>query len=119
MRTHSAPIALRNTQVTNSAPHFLLTLGFLLTVLGGLIIRQRVKPAGHPSDHSWARAFPARRAETLSLWTMNGTAIVLVFAPDLLSELALCVWMAIAAILYWYAAWNKPAEPLTSQRLRP
>lgn len=99
--------------------YFLLTLGFLLTILGGLIIRQRVKPAGQLTNSSWTQAFPAPLAETLSVWTMNGTAIVLVFAPDVLSELALCLWMAIAAILYWYAAWNKPAEPLTSQRLRP
>ena len=91
--------------------YFLLTLGFLLTILGGMLIRNRSKFLSRPPDQQRARSLLALLAETLSFWTMNAAALVLVFAPDLLSELALCIWLLIAAMMYWYAAWTKLDEP--------
>lgn len=96
-------------------PHFLLTLGFLLTTLGGLLIRKRMRHAGTPANPRWLKRLPASLAETLGLWTMNGAAIMIVFAPDALSELALCLWLLIAATLYWYAAWAEPPETSVKQ----
>ena len=91
--------------------YFLLTLGFLLTILGGMLIRNHSRLLSRPPDHQRARSLLALLAETLSVWTMNAAALVLVFAPDLLSELALCIWLLIAAMMYWYAAWTKLDKP--------
>ena len=95
---------------------FLLTLGFLLTVLGGMLIRRRTALVTLAPDRRWGKRFPPDLAETLSISTMNAAAVMLVFFPDLLSELALCLWLLIAALMYWYAAWAKPQQATVRQR---
>lgn len=95
---------------------FLLTLGFLLTILGGMLIRRRAALVTVAPDPQRRKRFPPDLAETLSLSTMNAAAIALVFVPDLLSELALCLWLLIAALMYWYAAWAKPQQATATQR---
>lgn len=98
-----------------SDPFFLLTVGFLFTILIGALIAARstfcARWSNRQANREWALGFPPWLAETLSLWTMNIAAVMSVLVPDFLSELALSIWLLIAAVLYWYAAWIIGEEP--------